>query len=311
MKKIFISTLLAVTMASSSVPLNNNVYARPARVITDKSTAMSISCKSLEIEEGETYELSINNCNKKIKWSSSDKEVVKVSKKGIVTAKKEGNVKITAKVGNKKFTCKVNVTKSEEDCENIDFEDINYDIIEVKKPVIYLYPEKEEDINVKLDYKGELVCTYPEYNDGWKVKAYPDGTLLNYEDNKEYSYLFWEGISNIEWDFSKGFVVKGEDAKEFLQETLSKIGLTAREYNEFIVYWLPQLQQNKYNLISFQTQNYEDTAKLLIEPNPDSILRVFMAYKEIDKPIEIEEQEFETFKRKGFTVVEWGGTQVK
>ena len=59
-----------------------------------------------------------------------------------------------------------------------------------KKPVIYLYPTKEEFIDVNLEYKGDITVTYPEYKNGWKVKAKPDGTLTNLEDNKEYSYLF-------------------------------------------------------------------------------------------------------------------------
>ncbi|MCR2013833.1 hypothetical protein NSB31_29720, partial [Bacillus cereus] len=50
------------------------------------------------------------------------------------------------------------------------------------KPVIYLYPAEEKTINVKLDYDGELTSTYPTYNDGWSVKANPDGTLTNLED---------------------------------------------------------------------------------------------------------------------------------
>jgi|GEM_PF-6066339 len=81
----------------------------------------------------------------------------------------------------------------------------------VKKPVIYLYPITEQTVNVKLEYKGKLTYTYPEYKDGWKVKAEPDGTLTNFADNKEYSYLYWEGVSNNKWDMSKGFVVKGND----------------------------------------------------------------------------------------------------
>ena len=46
-----------------------------------------------------------------------------------------------------------------------------------KKPVIYLYPESTTDVTVKLDYAGEITCTYPEYKDGWKVTASPDGPL--------------------------------------------------------------------------------------------------------------------------------------
>lgn len=179
-----------------------------------------------------------------------------------------------------------------------------------KKPVIYLYPPSEQTVNVELDYKGKLTCTYPEYKDGWKVKAQPDGTLTNLSDNREYSYLFWEGISDNKWDMSKGFVVKGTETKEFLQEKLEYLGLTPKEYNEFIVYWLPIMQENKYNLITFAGEEYENIAQLRITPKPDSILRVMMVFKPLNKPIKVEEQELKPFTRKGFTVVEWGGTEV-
>lgn len=180
------------------------------------------------------------------------------------------------------------------------------------KPVIYLYPEKKQDISVKVKFKnGDFTCTYPEYNNGWNVTAYPDGRLINKSDNDEYSYLYWEGEGAIQYDFSSGFVVKSEDTSEFLKETLSYMGLTPKEYNEFIVYWLPIMQKNEYNLISFQTDNYEESAKLEISPKPDSMLRVFMAFKEVDENTVVPEQKLETFKRNGFTVIEWGGTEVK
>lgn len=178
------------------------------------------------------------------------------------------------------------------------------------KPVIYLYPEEKMEVTVKLDYNGEIICTYPTYNEGWTVTANSDGTLINQNDGKEYSYLFWEGNSNIEYDISKGFIVKGEDTADFLRNKLEYIGMTPKEYNEFIVYWLPKMQNNPYNLIAFQNEVYTDNAKLEIIPGPDSILRVFMAYRPLDEAISIEEQNLEPFKRQGFTVVEWGGTVV-
>ncbi len=179
-----------------------------------------------------------------------------------------------------------------------------------KKPVIYLYPEETMEVTVKLDYNGELICTYPTYDEGWTVTAHSDGRLINQKDGKEYSYLFWEGNSNIEYDMSKGFVVKGEDTADFLREKLEYMGMIPREYNEFIVYWLPKMQNNPYNLITFQNEVYTDNAKLEVIPEPDSILRVFMAYRPIDETIDIEEQNLESFKRQGFTVIEWGGTVV-
>jgi len=179
------------------------------------------------------------------------------------------------------------------------------------KPVIYLYPEKETSVNVKLEYEGEFTYTYPEYNKGWNVTAFPDGKIINKADSREYSYLFWEGVSKTKYDMSSGFVVKASDTEKFLQEKLEYMGLTPREYNEFIVYWVPILKENKYNFIAFQDKAYTESARLDIKPNPDSLLRVFMAYKPLEKPVLIKEQKLKPFERKGFTVVEWGGGEVK
>lgn len=177
------------------------------------------------------------------------------------------------------------------------------------KPVIYLYPEEKTEVSVKLYYDGGLTATWPAYEDGWNVTAGPDGTLSDAQGN-EYSYLFWEGVSDTTYDFTEGFCVAGEDTAAFLRQTLAQLGLTPREYNEFIVYWLPKMQENTYNLIAFQGEAYTDTAKLAIEPQPDSLLRVFMAWKPLARPVTIRPQALPPFERIGFTVVEWGGAQV-
>lgn len=177
-----------------------------------------------------------------------------------------------------------------------------------EKPVIYLYPTEKTQVAVQLTYAGVLDVTYPAYGTGWNVTAHPDGTLLNHADGREYSYLFWEGTSEAAYDFTEGFVVKGSDTVSFLQEKLSYMGLTPKEYNEFIVYWLPKLQDNPYNLISFQGDSYTETAVLKITPEPDSMLRVFMAVKPLEAPVDLPEQELVPFVRTGFAVVEWGGS---
>lgn len=175
------------------------------------------------------------------------------------------------------------------------------------KPVIYLYPEEKTEVSVELDYNGELTVTYPEYNNGWTVTAEPDGTLFD-SDGLEYSYLFWEGESDTVYDFSEGFCVKGEDTAEFLRSSLSALGLTPREYNEFIVFWLPLMKENEYNVISFQGSCYTDNAELTVTPAPDTVLRVFMAYYPSESYVDIPPQELNFTERKGFTLVEWGGS---
>ncbi len=181
------------------------------------------------------------------------------------------------------------------------------------KPVIYLYPEADTVCSVEVNIDGELTCTYPNYGvDGWQnFTAKSDGTL-NFPDGREYYCLYWEGIEkDFAHDFSQGFCVKGSESAEFLNSALLQLGLTPREANEFIIYWLPKLEANEYNLLSFQFENYTNSAPLEITPTPDSVLRVFLAMKQLDEYVEIAPQELPAFERKGFTVVEWGGTWVE
>ena len=181
------------------------------------------------------------------------------------------------------------------------------------KPVIYLYPEEETDVHVELELtESELYTTYPKYDNGWNVTAYPNGSLLNKADGTHHKYLFWDSSNcRTRYDFSKGFCVAGSDTESFLKEKLTYMGLIEEEMNEFIVYWLPRMEHNKYNLITFQGEVYTNSAKLSITPTPDSLLRVFMTYVPLEEAVDIQSQQLEAFKRNGFTVVEWGGSEIK
>ena len=180
-----------------------------------------------------------------------------------------------------------------------------------EKPVIYLYPEKETRVNVKLDYDGTLTSTYPFYGDGWTMDAAPNGTLTDPDTGRQYYCLFWEGVTDTEYDFSTGFCVAGEDTATFLEGALADLGLTEQEANEFIIYWLPRMEGNAYNLISFQQEAYTDSAVLTIDPAPDTLIRVFMAWQGLDEPVEVQPQSLTAPERVGFTAVEWGGTEIQ
>lgn len=180
------------------------------------------------------------------------------------------------------------------------------------KPVIYLYPTVPTECSVKVTLDGKLTCTYPAHGtEGWQnFIAHPDGTLT-FPDGRSYYCLYWEGELDLKPDFSTGFCVKGEDTAAFLENVLAKQGLNEREANEFIIYWLPRLQENPYNLFSFKTDLYTSLAELSITPAPDCLLRVYMTAVPSDTYMELTPQTFEPFERKGFTVVEWGGTMIE
>ena len=179
----------------------------------------------------------------------------------------------------------------------------------IEKPVIYLYTEKPIDVTINLNInKSKFATVYPKFTskNEWKLRANPNGEII--VDNKKYPYLFWEADSYIVQDFSKGFVVKAEDAESFLEEKLKILGLNERESCDFITFWLPVLLRNKLSLCSFQTEEFFKNFEMKIEPKPDSVLRVFLSIKKIDNTMNIEEQALPNFERKGFTVVEWGGS---
>ena len=177
------------------------------------------------------------------------------------------------------------------------------------KPVLYLYPEETTDVTVQLNFNGTLTSVYPAYEDGWHVTAQPDGTLTD-ANGREYYCLFWEGESHVRYAFDEGFCVAGGDTRAFLEGALAQLGLTDKEANEFIIYWLPRMERNAYNLISFQTDLYTDNAVLTVTPEPDSLLRVFMAWTPLDAPADIAPQTLTPFVREGFTEVEGGGAEV-
>ena len=181
----------------------------------------------------------------------------------------------------------------------------------IDKPVIYLYPKETEEITVKLGHPEKITCSYPKYKDEWSVIANPDGTLKDIKTGKNLYSLYWEGVGTTKINKNKGFIVKGEESSKFLEEKLAILGLTERESEEFIIYWLPKLEANKYNYIRFANmEEINEYMPLEVSINPDSLIRISMQFKGLDEPIQVEEQILETPERNGFVVVEWGGSEI-
>lgn len=182
----------------------------------------------------------------------------------------------------------------------------------IDKPIIYLYPTEDTEVSVKLLKDENLTCSYPKYKDEWKVLAKSNGILKDLDTNRQLYSLYYESKSDIEFKVeNEGFIVKSDDTISFLEEKLAILGLTEREAEEFIVYWLPKLEANKYNYIRFATTDeINKNMPLEINPNPDTIIRVLMTFKGLENPIDVQEQTLETPNRTGFVVVEWGGTEI-
>ena len=188
---------------------------------------------------------------------------------------------------------------------------LGYSIEYVAKPIIYLYPTEQTKVEVMVGKPHNLTHTYPKYQNGWRVVAEPNGDLTDLA-GRHYYALYWEGKHLHKTTPKDGFIVKGADTISFLEEKLAQLGLSEREANEFIVYWLPKLESNEYNFIRFKPKAEIDAnMPLYITPTPDTVIRVLMEYRAADKSEKPVIQELPpTPQRTGFVAVEWGGTEI-
>ncbi|EAY18672.1 Ubiquitin family protein [Trichomonas vaginalis G3] len=179
------------------------------------------------------------------------------------------------------------------------------------KPVIYLYPKEEIDAKVSIKINdGVFSFTYPSFDEEstWNVKAFPSGEIVH--RGKKMRYLFWETLFYPNLNMDKGFIIKGEDCVSFFEDKLKSMNLNDTEICDFVTFWCPKLCGYKYVKICFQFENFDEMCPMNVEPKPDNINRVFFAALPLNNPCDIEPQELPTFKRDGFTVIEWGGTIV-
>jgi hypothetical protein len=180
------------------------------------------------------------------------------------------------------------------------------------KPVIYVYPTHTESVHINLDLKGKLGFTYPTYDEGWNFVADPDGTI--HMKDKKYSYLFWEGateIDNDEMNWNDGFVVSKDSLVPFFEEKLTAMGLNAKEKDDYITYWVPRMQVNEKNYVHFLfNEDYDEYATMNVRPKPDNLFQVFMLWSKAATDMQPDAQTIPTFQREGFTVVEWGGGEI-
>ncbi len=98
MKRLGIAARAAAVLIAALVP-----------AVSVSAASIRLSKKSVTLGVGKTASLKVEGTKKKVAWSSSNKKIVTVSKKGKITAKKKGTASVYAKVANKKLKCKVTV----------------------------------------------------------------------------------------------------------------------------------------------------------------------------------------------------------
>ncbi len=193
------------------------------------------------------------------------------------------------------------------------FYNVNFEMVGgCAKPIVYLYPEREMSITVKvLPSTGALTFTYPKYNEKWEVVSDKNSCIKDKDGNK-YEYLWWESTSKYLPEIRDGFVVKYDTLGVFFDLILSNAGFNYKEIKDFKEFWIPTMtgEYSPYFKIHFlQNEDVDIVADLQIHPQPTTEIRIFMIYERLNTSESIKTQEIDNTQRKGFTVTEWGGTR--
>lgn len=184
--------------------------------------------------------------------------------------------------------------------------------IEFDKPVIYLYPPEPMYVSVRLDIPGKITKSIPFYPyEGWYVLAYPNGKI-NYQ-NHIYESLFYESsVSDIIPRKRTGFLIAKSNLANEMQNVLYRAGLSQKERNDFLDYWLPRLQAQPgpyffVRLLTHEEKNLSDT--VIITPKPDTFIEALFEFYSVANTFSYEPLQQPSIppERKGFTAVEWGG----
>lgn len=180
---------------------------------------------------------------------------------------------------------------------------------ECGKPVIYLYPEENTLVRVKVGIE-EFTKTIPDYGtEGWTVLARASGLLTNIADKMNYPYLFWEGTSSLVMDAGTPWTLAKVDVATKLPQALLDMGLNEKETKDFMEFWQPKLEAVTDPYIEFSfvgNEVMDQIAPLTILPAPDQVLRLFMFYRgTTDSGLAMPVYKHQA--RHGFTAIEWGG----
>ncbi|HEX2681458.1 MAG TPA: hypothetical protein VHQ03_09210, partial [Candidatus Dormibacteraeota bacterium] len=177
------------------------------------------------------------------------------------------------------------------------------------EPILYLYSEHRESVDVAVNIGGHIVASEPAYERGWHLEAAPGGLLTDLASGRQYAHLFWEGWSTFVRTPERGFVVATSELPSFFERILPKLGLSGREAGDFAAAWLPRLGGAPYYFITFlPPDEINRLAPLSVRPKPATIIRVFMDYRALRVPVPVIAPDLPPPPpRVGFTIVEWGG----
>lgn len=150
--------LLTAILAATAVPVQSQAAAR-------------ISATNKTLDVGKSFNLKVYGASSKVKWSSSNKKVATVTKKGKVTGKQEGTATIKAKVAKKTLKCKVTVQSNFST--STATKNISCTLQDTGKGVVAILKNNNSttvSVSAKMVYYsgGKMIDTSSDYNYGFE-----------------------------------------------------------------------------------------------------------------------------------------------
>jgi internalin A len=174
----------------------------------------------------------------------------------------------------------------------------------VKKPNIYIYPTERIHLDIQLIFPngGKIIESTPNYENGWEIEVLPSGFI-----NNQYDYLFYEAQIPELMQREYGWKINGIDLSSFFMNNLKSLLFAKEEIDDFIEYWIPLFDTTKTYVIYPQfNEELKKIIQLKFSIVPDNLIRVFYLIEESNENINIKTPQIPSFKREGFTVLEWG-----
>lgn len=197
------------------------------------------------------------------------------------------------------------------------------------KPVIYAYSASPIQFNITINPTGKFSFTYPQINthNTWAGMQIDANGKLTDNKGKHFPYLFWESINEpYAFTFKKeqskwaGSLVEQKDIVAFLERKLTELGLTSIEQTDFITFWGPRMTHYSSCFVQFLVdEEYDQIASMKCTPAPQNCRRVYLLFTGMDNASaqaqmikqNAVEQHFTSFDRSGFTLLEWGGSELE
>jgi hypothetical protein len=184
-------------------------------------------------------------------------------------------------------------------------------------PAIYLYPESQMDVTVRLRFGGSgfMTASFPQYNDGWRIRVDPAIPYRRYRElfgaQHHYPFLDYDGLREGPYQKDAGWCIETSAFMEWQRESLRALNFPA-EAIEDAVYHYGRLLADKriverHLLVYPQPKPIVDQAVALeISPKPEYVYRLWFYIVPSERAITLRTPQLERVQSQGFSAIELG-----